>query len=216
MAGEFPKPDAQGTVEVAVAKPARTLIIFLSGDGGWWGDIDALIAGRFADIGYAVVGVDTNVWFNSERSAKGVAAHLGELAQHYGARVHAVRYVLAGYSFGADVLPIALGQLASGVKSRVRAVLLIAPERRTPLQVSLLEQTGVDSGNIDLAPFFAALPKSKTICVYGKDDEDSSGCTQPELKGADIIALPGSHHFNNDVKSLFAETSKAVLARTPP
>ena len=43
-ADDFPKPDDAGTVEVSLQTTNETLIVFLSGDGGWWGDIDAQVA----------------------------------------------------------------------------------------------------------------------------------------------------------------------------
>ncbi len=84
------------------------------------------------------------------------------------------------------------------------------------LQVTLLEQTGIDPGDIVLAPAFAALPERETVCVYGNDEQDDSGCTEAALKGAQLIGLPGAHHFDDDVKTLFDSVSAAVRARAKP
>ena len=215
-AEEFPHPDAQGTVLVSVAKPSRTLILFLSGDGGWWGDIDAQLANRFASEGYAVVGIDTQIWFGPERTVPEIAAHLAELASKYGKATHADKLVVIGYSYGANVIPLAFQKTPSDFNAKVAAIVLIAPERTTKLQVNLLEQMGIDPGDIDLAPSFAALPRRATVCIFGTGEEDETGCTLPALKGTELISLPGAHHFDHDVTALGDKISAAIKARTKP
>lgn len=215
-AEEFPHPDAHGTVEVAVTKPSHTLILFLSGDGGWWGDIDAQLANRFASEGYAVVGIDTQIWFGPERTVPEIADHLATLAAKYGRSTHAERIVLIGYSYGANVIPLALQKTPRSFNAKLAGVILIAPERTTMLQVTLLEQMGVDPGDIDLAPAFATLPKRATVCVFGTGEEDETGCTLDAFKGAELISLPGAHHFDHDVEALGDRVLAAIMARTKP
>jgi type IV secretory pathway VirJ component len=214
-AEEFPKPDAQGTVEVSL-KPAHTLILFLSGDGGWWGDIDAQLANRLAREGYAVLGIDTDIWFGPERTPDEVAAHLSELADQYAPRVHASRIALIGYSYGADMIPLALRSRDAVFGEKLAAIVLIAPERETMMQVTLLEQSGIDPGDIVLAPAFAALPRRRTVCVYGESEQDDTGCTEDALKGTQLIGLPGGHHFGDDIKTLGDKISAAIHVRARP
>ena len=214
-AEEFPRPDEQGTVEVSL-RPSHTLIVFLSGDGGWWGDIDAQLANRFASEGYAVVGIDTQIWFGPERTAAEVGAHLSDLADQYAARVHATKLVLVGYSYGADAIPLALHEGAAVFKPVLAAIVLIAPARVTALQVTLLEQMDIEPGDIDLLPAQASLSRSATVCVYGEDEASDSGCTDDALKGVQMITLPGGHHFDEDVKDLGDKISAAIHARAMP
>lgn len=214
-AEEFPPPDAHGTVEVSV-KASHTLILFLSGDGGWWGDIDAQLANRLAGEGYAIVGIDTQIWFGPERTVPEIAAHLVQLAKQYGASAHASRLVLVGYSYGANVIPLALQKTPRDFNAKLAAIVLIAPERTTKLQVNLLEQMGIDPGDIDLAPALSALPRRATVCVFGQGEEDDTGCTLSALKGTELIGLPGAHHFDHDVKDLGDKISAAIVARAKP
>ena len=215
-AEDFPHPDAQGTVEVAVAKRSHTLILFLSGDGGWWGDIDAQLANRLASEGYAVIGIDTQIWFGPERTVPEIADHLAALATRYGRATKAGKIVLVGYSYGANVIPLALRKTPKSFNAKLAAVVLIAPERTTALQVTMLEQMGVDPGDIDLTPSLSALPKRATVCVFGMGEEDDTGCTLDALKGSDLISLPGAHHFDHDVKDLGDRISAAITARAKP
>jgi type IV secretory pathway VirJ component len=212
----FPKPDREGTVEVQAGKHARTLVLFLSGDGGWWGDIDAQLADRLAAKGYAVVGLDTNVWFAKTRTVDEITSHVSQLVSHYTARAKAAKVALIGYSYGADVLPLAINRLNQALSRKIAAIVLIAPARRTTLQVTLLERTDLVRGNIDLALEFAKLPKRATVCIYGKNEEDETGCTLPAMQGAQLIGLPGGHHFGNNVAMLGDRLLSAVNTRARP
>lgn len=207
---------ADGTLEFQVAPPAKTLVIFVSGDGGLWGDLDVQMARRMVQEGYAVVGLDTRIWFAEERQAAEVAARLAAMMRTYMARSHATRVVLAGYSYGADVLPIAYNRLAPDYRKKIAALLLIAPTRQTMLQVTLAERTGIITGDIRLAPEYAKLPVTSVVCVYGHDEAGEAGCTLPELKGAVSIELPGGHHFDNNPKELGDRVIAALKAMGLP
>lgn len=203
-------------MEVQAGKHARTLILFLSGDGGWWGDIDAQLANRLAAKGYAVIGLDSNVWFAKTRKVDEISSHVSALLSQYTARAKAAKVALIGYSYGADVLPLAINRLSRALSRKIAAIVLIAPERKTALQVTLLERADLVQGDIDLAPEFAKLPKRATVCIYGKSEKDETGCTLPALRGAQVIGLPGGHHFGDNVALLGDRLLSAVNTRARP
>jgi type IV secretory pathway VirJ component len=196
------KANDDGILEFQVTQPSRTLVVLVSGDGGLWGDLDAQLAKRLVQEGYAVVGLDTRIWFAQERQATEVAARLAGMMRTYMAKAHASRVVFTGYSYGADVLPIAYNRLAPDYRAKVSALVFIAPTRQTMLQVTLAERTGLITGDIRLAPEYAKLPVKSVICVYGHDEAAEAGCTLPELKDAVNIELPGGHHFDYNPREL--------------
>ena len=210
------KVSADGTAEVQVTKPSRTLVVFLSGDGGLWGDLDVQLAKRLAAEGFAVVALDSRIWFGEERKANEVAAHVAELMRTYLARTHATRIVLAGYSYGADVIPIAYNRLAPEWRAQIASLLLIMPTRMTMLQVTMAERTGLISGDYNLIPEYSRLPAASIVCIYGQDEAALVGCTLPQLNGAAIVALPGGHHFDNNANTLGDRVIAALKAKGLP
>ncbi len=210
------KASADGILEFQVTQRSRTLVVFLSGDGGLWGDLDVQLARRMAQEGYAVVGLDSRIWFEGERKPNEIAARVADLMRQYLARSHATRVVLAGYSFGADAIPIAYNRLAPEWRAKVAAMLLISPSRTTMLQVTLAERTGLVTGDYNLVPEFAKLPAAAAICVYGLAEAASAGCTLSQLSGANSIALPGGHHFENNGKDMSDQVMAALKAKGLP
>lgn len=207
--------DLAGVAEVSVPARASTLVIFLSGDGGWWGDLDRKLGERMGLEGYAVVALDTQDWFRERRTPDEAAAHISEIATAYERRTGANRVVLAGYSFGADVLPAAFDDLDPKVRKRVAALVLIAPARGVDLHVTMFEQAGLVKPTIDLLPFYARLPGEQVVCVYGEDGEDHSACTAPEAAGVKAIRLEGGHHFDGDPDHLAAPVLDALKSLAP-
>jgi type IV secretory pathway VirJ component len=204
----FPKPDGSGTVEVGLTSKNGTLVIFLSGDGGWWGDLDAQIGRDLADRGYGVVGLDTGIWFDRIRDPQDVARRIHGLIQSYQKRTKARRIILIGYSFGADMVPLAYNRLPASERALIPGLILIAPGRMASLQVTLAERAGLAAGTLDLTPELARLPLDKLRCIYGTDEGADTGCTLDAVKPANPLGLPGGHHFNHDIGHLSAIVQK--------
>ena len=210
------KANADGTLEFQVTRPSRTLVVFLSGDGGLWGDLDVQLAKRMVEDGYAVVGLDSRIWFSDERKPNEIAARIAGLLRQYLPRTHASRVVLAGYSFGADAIPIAYNRLAPEWRQQIAAMVLMIPSRVTMLQVTLAERTGLISGDYDLIPEYNRMPAGAVICIYGQDEAAVAGCTLPQMNGATLIELPGGHHFDYDAKKLGDRVIAALKAKGLP
>ena len=107
------------------AQPAETLTLFYSGDGGWR-DLDRASAEHMAAAGYPVVGIDTLRYYWQHKSPEQSAADLSRLMQQYRDKWQVQRFVLAGYSFGADVLPAIYNRLPASDQQQVDAMLLLA------------------------------------------------------------------------------------------
>ncbi|MEP7210569.1 MAG: AcvB/VirJ family lysyl-phosphatidylglycerol hydrolase [Alphaproteobacteria bacterium] len=205
-----------GVNDVAIPLKARSLVIVLSGDGGWWGDLDRKLAEKLGEEGYAVIGLDTNKWFQKRRTPDEITAEITNLIKDGRARTGAIDVVLVGYSFGADVLPLAVNRFAPAIAKHLSAIVMIAPSRGVDPQVTLLEQTGVAKPTIDLAPEFTKLPVKKLLCIYGSEQVDESACTTPYLSIAKVVELPGGHHFDGLLDHLADPVIAALAEWAPP
>src|SRR5262249_12501498 len=137
--------DGHSFIPVSKTTKTKTLVVLYSGDGGWWGDLDRQIAEWFGAEGYAVVGVDTNVYFADGLTPERVAEDLNHLVLDLTWRWHAPKVMLVGYSFGADILPMAYNRLSKQAQKKVKFMGLLALGKTSPLRVTLAEQTGVDT-----------------------------------------------------------------------
>ncbi|MNO74568.1 Bacterial virulence protein (VirJ) [compost metagenome] len=201
-------------VEVPAAKPSETVTLFYSGDGGWR-DLDRAVAEQMAKLGYPVVGVDTLRYYWEHKTPDQSAADLAILMRHYREKWGAKRFVLAGYSFGADVLPAIYNRLPSAEKKEVDALLLIAFARSGSFEIEVEGWLGKAGSEAATGPEMAHLPAPKVLCVYGIEEKDESGCTQPEAVGENL-QLPGGHHFDEDYPALAKRLVNAIRSRQAP
>ncbi len=188
-------------VEVPSTKPSDTVTLFYSGDGGWR-DLDRSVADEMAAQNYPVVGVDVLRYFwehkTPEQAAADLAATMAYYRKHWGVK----SFVLAGYSFGADILPPIYNRLSTQDQNSVALLVLLALADRADFEIHVSGWLGQSDGEHALAPELIKLPKQKILCVYGKDEKAETACTALANSEADILELPGGHHFDQDYPKL--------------
>lgn len=204
--------------ELPAQGPATTLVILLSGDGGWR-DIDKQIGEYLSEHGVAVVGLDSLRYFWGRKEAKQIASDLQRIADHYMDKWKLGSLALAGYSFGADVLPMAWPELEPKTQSQTQLIALLGFEPTFDLEVSVSGWLGMASSrNIEVRPFLSALPKSKVLCFYGIEEKEGgeTACVFPELEGATRVERPGGHHFDGNYEVIADEILKRLKTAARP
>lgn len=177
-----------------------TVTLYYSGDGGWR-DLDQVSGEYMAAHGYPVVGVDTLKAFWQHRSPEQSAADLSALMATYREKWGARHFVLAGYSFGADILPALYNRLSPQDQQAVSAVVLLAFSKTADFEIAVSGWIGQSNGETQTAPEVARVPGSKLVCIYGSEETPDSGCLQPEMTGQ-RIEITGGHHFDQDYAHL--------------
>ncbi len=188
-------------VEVPVAKPGANVTLFYSGDGGWR-DLDRTVAGEMAAQNYPVVGVDVLRYFWEHKTPEQAAADLAATMAYYRKNWGVKSFVLAGYSFGADILPAIYNRLPSQDQDSVALLVLIALGNSADFEIHVSGWLGQSAGEQPLAPELAQMPKDKILCIYGKEEKAETACTGLLNSEANILELPGGHHFDQDYPKL--------------
>jgi len=188
-------------VEVPAAKPSDTVTLFYSGDGGWR-DLDRTVATEMAAQNYPVVGVDVLRYFWEHKTPEQTAADLAATMAYYRKSWGVKSFVLAGYSFGADILPPVYNRLSAQDQNSVSLLVLLALADHADFEIHVTGWLGQSGGEHALAPELIKLPKQKILCVYGKDEKAETACTALINSDASILELPGGHHFDQDYPKL--------------
>ena len=198
-------------VEVPAGKTTDTVTLFLSGDGGWR-DLDKDVAGEMAKVGYPTVGIDTLRYYWEHKSPEQTATDLADLMAHYRQKWGTKRFILMGYSFGADVLPAIYNRLDAEDQNRVDAIVLLAFARTGSFEIAVEGWLGAAGKEAATGPEMAKLPAAKVLCVYGLEEKDESGCTEATAPG-EKLQLPGGHHFDENYPALAKRLIDAINKR---
>jgi type IV secretory pathway VirJ component len=201
-------------VELPAKGKPLALAVFLSGDGGWR-DVDKQIGEYLQAHGVAVVGVDTLRYFWSKKPPEAVAADLARIVKHYQQLWQVRSTAFLGYSFGADILPLAWGKLDARTQDAVDLIGLMGLEPTADLEVTVSGWLGIASSNeVAIKPYLPAMPIKKVLCIYGADEQtdNETACTMPEFDNATRLMRPGGHHFDGNYELV----ADAILARLIP
>lgn len=184
-------------VEAAPGTSSDTLAVLLTGDGGW-AEIDKGIAGALAARGIPVLGWSSLEYYWSPRTPEGAAGDLEAIIRHYLASRKKSRVLLAGFSFGADVLPFLANRLPAEIREKVAAVALVGLSANAQFEFHVAGWLGAGGDpRFPTAPELARLKGLNVLCVQGEDDEDSA-CRAAPAGQSRTVVLPGGHHFGGD------------------
>jgi type IV secretory pathway VirJ component len=193
-----------GLAEVpATGRETDLLAVILTGDGGW-AEIDKRIAQRLATEGIPVVGWSSLKYYWTPRTPEAAARDLARLLEHYGRSWGRRRFLLVGYSFGADVLPFLVNRLPPDLRSRVALVGLLGLSEQAAFEFHVAGWLGVQTGHYPTVPEVARIEATPVLCLRGEDETDSA-CRL--LRGGSVrtVTLPGGHHFGGNYERIAEE-----------
>lgn len=213
-------PDAVNALPLVLyepkAQPTKGLVVIYAGDGGWR-DLDKTLAEELQGRGYGIVGVDTLRYFWNEKTPREMSDDLEAILGRYAPAWKAPNVLLAGYSFGADVIPFAWSRLSKSARDSVRLVALLGLSKTADFELSVSGWLGMKSGTHDVLKAAAALPMDRVLCIYGKDElqgaDDDVACASDVFPASARLEEPGGHHFDENYEALAGRLDGAFEAR---
>ena len=191
---------------VRAAQESDTLALLLTGDGGWAG-LDRELAARLAAQGVSTVGFNSLRYFWHLRTPDEAARDVTRVVEHFLADWKKTRFILIGYSFGADVAPFVVNRLPAQLRKRLISVSLLGIESDADFVVRVADWIpGSDSRGRDVRPELAAI-EAPVQCIYGAG-ESTTIC--PAGKSGRVIGerIGTGPHFGGD----YAAIADRILA----
>jgi type IV secretory pathway VirJ component len=184
----------------ATGGTSDTLVVFISGDGGW-AAIDKAVAGALAQHGLPVVGLNALQYFWTKRTPETAARDLQIIIASELARSHKSRVLLVGYSRGADVLPAMINRLAVEVQQKIRLVALLGPSPRVEFQFHVTDWIHDRGTGLAVEPEVEKLKAPRVLCLWGEDDKESL-CPRLAAPNVRVVTMKGAHHFDGGYEKL--------------
>ncbi|HEX3578896.1 MAG TPA: AcvB/VirJ family lysyl-phosphatidylglycerol hydrolase [Thermoanaerobaculia bacterium] len=189
-------------VEVPATRgTSDTLVVFVSGDGGW-AAIDREISKVLAGDGMPVAGLNALQYFWTKRTPETASRDLDSIIARYLGAWHKSRVVLAGYSRGADVLPAMISRLPAETRARIRSIVLIGPSPKVEFEFHVSDWLRDANAGIAVKPEVEKLAGQHILCIYGESDRDSLCPALKSQPGVNVVTLKGAHHFDGGYASL--------------
>lgn len=178
-------------------KETLPLIIYFSGDGGL-NQFSTNLCTSLSDEGYQVLALNAKSYFWNKKDPLKTAIDLEKSCHGFENR----QIILAGYSFGADVLPFIYNNLSAVFKKRVKSVILISPSGSTDFEIHISDMFGSNAKrSMDVINEINKMDVVQLSIINGNDEKDI-GINKIVHKNFHHQTLPGGHHFEGDVNTL--------------
>ena len=180
-----------------------TMVVFLSGDGGWAG-FDKSFADAFIKDGIPVVGFNSLKYFWIAKTPEQGAEDLNRIIESLRIKWKRDKVIVVGYSFGADVAPFFISRLPASTKKLVSKVVLLAVGKTADFEFHFTDWVSDSSKGQLIAPEVSKLSQPiKVYCLYGEDEAEDSGCPGMKSKSVFVKSFSGGHHFDSETAELY-------------
>lgn len=196
-------------VEIAPHDTGRTFVVFLSGDGGW-ADIDKRIAGRLAERGLPVVGLNLRDYLKQQRTPDEVSRDVARIMRAYGRRWNRERVAIVGFSRGANLAPFAVSRLPNDERARLTLVTMIGLNRAANFKWHFQDvfRDVKRADDVPTIPEIEKLANVRMLCVYGADEAESACRDVPP--NVTRIERRGGHHLDGDYAAIADIVADAI------
>ncbi len=169
--------------------------VHITGDGGY-GTTDRGLSETLAAHGIPVAVLNSLHYFWKKRTPEEGAADLQRILEHYRLTWRKEKYILIGYSMGADVLPFMLSRVPKNSLERVALVILLGPGPRAAFQFHLTQWLGhpPDDSKLAVQPELEKLRGTRMVCFAGDEDKEAI-CDRLDPGLAQPVALEGGHRI---------------------
>ena len=209
----FTKADGQQAglpLSVYKGSPAcKTLVFYLSGDGGLKNLFSRAFMKQFRQQGFPVIGMSSKSYFRAKRTPEQAACDIGNVIQAYLNDWDCDDFVFIGYSFGADAAPFLLRRFPSGLATRAKHLILLSPSRKTDFEVHLFSSLGFSKNKGVNVPDEINQLNVSTTLIFGSNEKEFP-VESLTAKNVKTVIIPGGHHYHMNVSEVVKQIIRAV------
>jgi len=181
--------------------------LLISGDGGWYG-FEQSIADNLAKTGIPTVGLDSKKYFWKRRTPEETATDIAGALNFYCKEWGRDKFVLIGYSLGAEIVPFIINRLPDDMKLKVKSAVLLSPATTTDFEIHISNMVGIGNpkNTYNVVDEIDKMKLIPTLVILGEKEKSRIPAL---LTGTDvkIKEIPGDHHYNFNT-SLIIQTMK--------
>jgi type IV secretory pathway VirJ component len=181
--------------------------LLFSGDGGWFG-FEQSIADKLGNYGIPTIGIDTKKYFWSRKTPEKTASDMAEILIYFSKEWRKNRFIIIGYSQGAEIVPFVVTLFPEALKSKVLSAVMLSPETTTDFEIHITNMLGLGSrqNTYNVINEINKIQKITVICIFGDGEKTP---VPGLLKGTSvkISIIPGDHHYKSNT-ALIVKTMK--------
>ena len=178
----------------------KPLIFYVSGDGGYT-SFSENICNEINKAGYKITALNSKSYFDDQKTPEQTTSDIVAYLNTEFSKRKNQQLVLAGYSFGADIVPFVVNNLPDSIKKKLISVVLLSPSKSTDFETHFWDMLGgARKGNRDVVAEINKLGSVKTAIIL--ETEADFPANNIKLKDSGFYKLGGGHHFEGNTNEV--------------
>lgn len=185
----------------APADDNMPMVLMITGDGGWK-NFDPRLANQFLQEKAPVVALNALHYFWTKKTPDQTALAVESLLNTYMRQWHKNSFILAGFSFGADVLPFVINRLPESMMEQCKGVALFSPGTSTDFEIHISQMLSDHrQWKYNVVQEMESMKPVKLLCFFG-DEEHEFPVNMIPNHHWQLIYLKGGHHYEKNTDDI--------------
>jgi type IV secretory pathway VirJ component len=148
------------------------IVIFFTGDGGR-SSFDEKIENSFCANNMPYLGIDSYKYFVKRKTPQQTLDSILPYIDLNLKKYNRPKFILAGYSFGSEVVPFLYNLMSKEWKDKVECIVLLSPSDNSDFKIHFLDQIGLGSRHwaYDVLSEIMKIDDTKIIVFWGEDEK---------------------------------------------
>lgn len=191
----------------------KPLVVYFSSDGGWH-MYDKKLTDSLCTYHIPLLGINSEKFFRRRKTPQQTLDSILPYIELNLKKYNCKKVILAGYSFGAEVIPFLYNLMSDEWKNKVEFMVLLSPSSTSDFKIHLFDQIGIHCRNepYDVLGAMMKIDNKKIMVFWGKDEKKF---LKKDFSKRNITVYPlqGGHRRTN-VTPVIAQINERIKAQT--
>jgi type IV secretory pathway VirJ component len=191
----------------------KPLVVFFTGDGGR-SSFDKKIEDSLCANNMPFMGINSYKYFRKRKTPQQTLDSILPYIDLNLKKYNRKNFILAGYSFGSEVVPFIYNLMSNEWKNKVEFILLISPSDNSDFKIHFLDQVGLTFRHwpYNVLSEIMKIDAAKIIVFWGEDEKkfEKEEFTKHNIS---VHHLKGGHR-HTEVAPVFEKIREDIKAET--
>lgn len=181
----------------------KTLVVFITGDGGYNNFSKSLLE-YFTQDGFNKLIFDSKKYFWKRKDPKEASKDFERYINLYLEKSNCDRIYLIGHSFSAGILPFVINNFSSALQKKIRHVTYLSPDKYASLEVTLSTMLNLKqkANEYEVLPQAIKLKSISSTYIFCKEGEQDLASLFKKA-GLPVTLLDGAHNYNRNFQKIY-------------
>lgn len=189
--------------EINIQRGEKTLVVFVTGDGGYNNFSKSLLS-HFDQDGFSRLIFDSKKYFWKKKTPKEASEDFERYINLYLEKSKCENIYLIGHSFSAGVLPFIIRNFSDALQKKIKHATFLSPDRYASLKVTFATMLNFKqkANEYEVLPEAIKLKSISSTYIFSKVDEQDLASLFKKA-GLQVKMLEGPHDYDRNFQAIY-------------